>query len=85
MDLSQVMWRKASKSKEDGSNCIEVGAIPSSAWRIATRSSEAGDNCVEVAGAGGGVALRDSKKPDGGVLVLTRDGFGAVLDAAKAG
>lgn len=27
MDLSRVVWRKASRSKEDGSNCIELAKV----------------------------------------------------------
>ncbi|MEV4252343.1 DUF397 domain-containing protein [Spirillospora sp. NPDC049652] len=61
MDLSQVVWRKASRSNEDGANC------------------------VEVAGTHRGVALRDSKTPEGGMLTLSREGFGAVLAAVKEG
>jgi hypothetical protein len=80
---SQVGWRKASRSNEDGANCVEVGAISSSAWRKASGSKEDGSNCVEVADAIGGVALRDSKDPEGGMLALSRDGFGAVLAAVK--
>ncbi|MEV4252342.1 DUF397 domain-containing protein [Spirillospora sp. NPDC049652] len=83
MGLSQVMWRKASRSSDAGDNCVEVGSVPSSAWRKALRSNESGDNCVEVAEAHGGVALRDSKDPEGGMLALSRDGFGAVLAAVK--
>lgn len=27
MDLSEVVWRKASRSKEDGSNCVELAKV----------------------------------------------------------
>ncbi|WP_084338171.1 DUF397 domain-containing protein [Actinomadura oligospora] len=84
MELSQTVWRKASRSNESGDNCVEVGAVPRSAWQKASRSDEIGDNCVEVADARGRVALRDSKDPDAGVLALSREGFGAVLAALKA-
>jgi Domain of unknown function (DUF397) len=39
-------------------------------WRRAADCTHS--DCVEVALAGGQVALRDSKRPDGGVLVFTR-------------
>ncbi|MFC5747070.1 DUF397 domain-containing protein [Actinomadura rugatobispora] len=28
MDLSNVVWRRAARSKEDGSNCVEVASSP---------------------------------------------------------
>ncbi|TDC74679.1 DUF397 domain-containing protein [Actinomadura sp. 7K507] len=37
MDLSRVVWRKASLSKEDGSNCIELAGVPG---RVAIRDSK---------------------------------------------
>jgi hypothetical protein len=43
-------------------------------WRKSSRSSEA-TNCVEVAFAAGGFAVRDSKHPDGPILIFpTRQG-----------
>jgi hypothetical protein len=49
-------------------------------WRKSSRSGN-GDNgnCVEVAFAGVGVAVRDSKRPDGGALVLPVDGWQGFL------
>nr|WP_285697083.1 DUF397 domain-containing protein [Actinomadura sp. NBRC 104412] len=41
------------------------------AWRKATRSLNNGGECVELASVGGVVAVRDSKDPDGPVLLLT--------------
>ncbi|GAA0582634.1 DUF397 domain-containing protein [Actinomadura livida] len=48
MDLNDVTWRKASRSGENGGNCVELAGLP------------------------GVVAVRDSKDPDGPVLLLTR-------------
>ncbi|MFD0854073.1 DUF397 domain-containing protein, partial [Actinomadura adrarensis] len=42
------------------------------AWRKSARSGENGGNCVELAGAASVVAVRDSKDPDGPVLLVTR-------------
>ncbi len=40
-------------------------------WHKSSYSSGNGDNCVEVAALpDGGRAIRDSKDPDGGMLVL---------------
>ena len=42
------------------------------AWKKSSYSSASGGNCVEVAAlADGGRAIRDSKAPDAGLLVLT--------------
>jgi hypothetical protein len=41
-------------------------------WRKSRRSSESGDNCVEVAAISGAVAVRDSKRPEAGHLVVNR-------------
>ncbi|MCP2339770.1 DUF397 domain-containing protein [Actinomadura rupiterrae] len=81
MDLKGFEWRRSSHSGTNGGECVEVGTAP--AWRKASRSNEDGANCVEVGDALGGVAVRDSKDPGGGVLELSRDGFGAVLAAVR--
>lgn len=42
-------------------------------WRKSSYTGSNGGNCVELAGvAGAVVAVRDSKDPDGPVLLLTR-------------
>jgi uncharacterized protein DUF397 len=41
-------------------------------WRKASHSGENGGDCVELANVAGVVAVRDSKDPDGPVLLLTR-------------
>ncbi|MFI0355292.1 DUF397 domain-containing protein [Actinomadura sp. 9N407] len=51
-------------------------------WRKASRSGENGGNCVELAGAPGVVAVRDSKDPDGPVLLLTPAALRAAVQAA---
>ena len=53
-------------------------------WRKAAASTANG-NCVELAPTQDGVAMRDSKDPDGPVLRLTRQGLAALLASAKAG
>ena len=54
-------------------------------WRKSTRSSPSCDNCVEVAFVGGAIAVRDSKNPDGGVLVFTPAEWDAFVDGTKDG
>ncbi len=52
-------------------------------WRIATKSG--GGNCIEVAKFNDSIAFRNSRRPDGEVIVYTRDEFDAFLDGAKRG
>ncbi|WP_030175669.1 DUF397 domain-containing protein [Spirillospora albida] len=58
MDLSDATWRKASRSGENGGDCVELAGVP------------------------GAVAVRDSKDPDGPVLLLTRTALRAAVMAA---
>ncbi|NKZ02669.1 DUF397 domain-containing protein [Actinomadura latina] len=50
------------------------------AWRKSSRSSSDGDQCVELAKVEHGVAIRDSKDPQGPVLATSRD---ALRDAIR--
>lgn len=51
-------------------------------WRKSSRSGGNNGQCVEV---GHGVGIRDSKKPDGGVVEVTGTAWRRFLAAAKAG
>jgi len=53
-------------------------------WRKARRSQHNG-GCVEVAKLDEMVAVRDSKRPEAGAHVVSRDAFAAFLADAKAG
>ncbi|GAA2621224.1 hypothetical protein GCM10010411_66390 [Actinomadura fulvescens] len=45
---------------------------PQLIWRKASRSSATGNDCVEIASTHHGVAIRDSKNPNGPKLTLSR-------------
>jgi hypothetical protein len=54
-------------------------------WRSSRHSGGNGGQCVEVANLTGGVAVRDSKDPDGPRLVVTPAAWAAFLHAVKSG
>ncbi|RAY11062.1 DUF397 domain-containing protein [Actinomadura craniellae] len=51
-------------------------------WRKSHHSGT-GDNCVELAALPGVVAIRDSKNPQGGTLILTREIFRIFTETLK--
>jgi len=54
-------------------------------WRKATASNPSG-NCVELSAMGAGhVGVRNSRQPDGPIVVFTRAEIAAFLTGAKAG
>ena len=59
VDLSQTVWRKSSRSGDQG-DCVEVA-----------------DNLPGI------VAVRDSKNPDGGTLILSMEAFRDLVSFAK--
>lgn len=83
-DLTNVAWRKSSRSNGGGGDCVEVAFVPPAAWRKSSRSNGGGNECVEVAFTSGATALRDSKHPTGGVLVLPPAGWQMFRTAIKA-
>ena len=59
--------------------------LSQAAWKKARASSMNG-GCVEIASnLPGVVAVRDSKRPEGGAHVVARDKFAAFLSDARAG
>ena len=54
-------------------------------WRRSTRSGPYSDNCVEVAFVNGAIAMRDSKNPNGTVLIFTPAEWDAFVEGAKDG
>lgn len=53
-------------------------------WRKSSYSAGGGNECVEVAFVPGIAALRDSKNPDGGALVLPATGWHTFRALTKA-
>jgi hypothetical protein len=56
--------------------------LTNSKWRKSSYTTSNGGNCVELAGAPGVVAVRDSKDPEGPVLLLTPAVLRAAVQAA---
>jgi hypothetical protein len=54
-------------------------------WHKSSRSGPNTDNCVEVAFVDGAIAVRDSKNPDGSVLLFTPEEWDAFVGGAKDG
>jgi hypothetical protein len=51
-------------------------------WRKSSHSGSNAAECVELADAAGAVAVRDSKDPDGPVLLLTRAALRTAVQSA---
>lgn len=76
--MSNLNWFKSSFSLWD--NCLEV------AWKKSTYSGSATQGeCVEAHLEGDGVAVRDSKDPDGAVLSFNAPEWQAFIQGVKAG
>jgi hypothetical protein len=57
--------------------------VTSAEWRKASYSGANGGNCIEVAAISGGVALRDSKDPDGPRVTVNPDTFREFVASIK--
>ena len=76
MDISDVTWRKASYSGDNGGACVEVGV-----WR---KASHNGGDCIEVASTAKAlVAVRDSKNPSGPKLAFTPSGWRSFIQHVR--
>ncbi|GAA4861237.1 MULTISPECIES: DUF397 domain-containing protein [Saccharopolyspora] len=66
-------------------NGMPAQHLPGLSWRKSRYSGSVG-NCVEVAPLiDGGIAVRNSRYPDGPALVYSRDEMAAFLSGAKDG
>jgi hypothetical protein len=76
METLEWRWRRSSYSGNGGGNCVEVGAM----WHKSSYSGNGGSDCVEIArNLPGMVAIRDSKDPDGPVLVVSKDEWARLI------
>jgi hypothetical protein len=66
----------------DGVNRLQATPPHTARWRKASYSNPSG-NCVEAAGLAGGVALRDSRSPDGPALVFANATWDAFIRRVK--
>lgn len=57
--------------------------LSKAAWRKASQSNDSGANCVEVASVPDVVALRDSKDPEGGNILVSREDFRRFTETLK--
>lgn len=66
-------------------NGVPATVLHGAAWRKSVHSGAQG-NCVEVAAlAGGGIAVRNSRDPQGPALIYTKAELAAFLAGAKDG
>jgi hypothetical protein len=83
-DLSTARWRKSSYSNGGANNCVEVAdSLP---WRKSSYSNGGDNNCVEVADCRCAhvVPVRDSKAPNGPVLLVPALAWRTFLTTVKA-
>jgi hypothetical protein len=65
-----------------GVNGVQAALPHTAPWRKSSYSNPSG-NCVEAAELAGGVALRDSRSPDGPALVFTEATWDAFIRTMK--
>jgi hypothetical protein len=67
-------------------NGIPASQLPPLTWQKSRRSNPSG-NCVEMAALPGntGIAVRNSRHPDGPALIYTRDEIAAFILGARDG
>nr|WP_235990162.1 DUF397 domain-containing protein [Streptomyces ureilyticus] len=79
IDLSTATWIRSSYSGNDGGNCVEMAT-----WVKSSHSDSNGGNCIEVAPDFPTVVpVRDSKTPDGPVLLINRSAWSSFISAVR--
>ncbi|MFI6490572.1 DUF397 domain-containing protein [Streptomyces sp. NPDC050564] len=78
-ELGAATWIKSSYSDANGGNCVEVAT-----WIKSSYSGDNGGDCIEIApGIPGIVPVRDSKNPDGPVLLIPYSAWSAFTAALR--
>ncbi|GAA1303369.1 hypothetical protein GCM10009579_86050 [Streptomyces javensis] len=87
LNLNRAAWRTSSHSNQEGGNCVEVAGLDldNAAWRTSSHSNQAGGNCVEVGNMARVVPVRDSKYPNGPVLIFPAASWTAFVDELTTG
>ncbi|MFI1253041.1 DUF397 domain-containing protein [Streptomyces netropsis] len=86
LDISDAEWIKSSYSGGNEGDCVEVARnFASTPWRKSSRSGNNGGGCVEIADhIPGIVPVRDSKNPQGPVLVFPATAWTAFIAGVQA-
>lgn len=80
MELGDVVWRKSTRSGQGSEACVEVGA-----WSKSSQSANTGE-CVEAGACRCcGVAVRDSKDPDGPKLAFSAAEWRSFIGRVRGG
>ncbi|WNZ09392.1 DUF397 domain-containing protein [Streptomyces sp. 11x1] len=78
--LNTATWTKSSYSDDNGGDCVEVAT-----WIKSSHSGEDGGNCIEIApDIPAVVPVRDSKNPDGPILVINRPAWLSFIAAVRS-
>jgi hypothetical protein len=64
---------------------MKLGELSGIPWRKSSYSGSTGGDCVEVARLDARQMVRDSKNPEGSVLVLHLDAWAAMVSQIKRG
>ncbi|MFE7315471.1 DUF397 domain-containing protein [Streptomyces sp. NPDC057555] len=87
LDLATVKWVKSSYSEGNGGACLEF--TRDFVWLKSSYSDGSGGQCLEFSPAHttihGLVPIRDSKVPDGPVIVVRAAGWSSFVGAVKNG
>ncbi|MFI6055821.1 DUF397 domain-containing protein [Streptomyces violascens] len=79
-DLNKASWHKSSYSGGEGGDCLEIAR-----WQKSTYSDASGGDCLEVSDDFPHIVpVRDSKNPDGPVLVFPAAAWSAFIEDVRA-
>ena len=82
LDLTHAHWRKSSYSSANG-QCVEVAKVPAQLRK--SSHSSANGACVVIAHLPEVIAVRDSKIPDGPMLMVSAHEWRSFTKQLKSG